>query len=151
MYQNLYSSRKQISLALSHGSRSQIVAAKALKIPILSLDDYEFSDQSLIRLVDRLLVPFPIPIQTWGRYASHVRHLPGLKEELYLCGFQPHPIEGYAEKLSGVNILFRPESPSAHYHTNQSTVLQVAILELISKQKNVKLTIMPREKEQANY
>jgi hypothetical protein len=149
LYRFLFSSRKKYKLALSHGSRSQIITSKLLGIPMLSLDDYEHSDQSLVRFMDVLLVPFPIPLQIWGRNAGRVSHYPGLKEELYLCDFQPKEIIGDFNNISGIKILFRPESSTAHYHSDQSQVLQNAILEYISGHENIELVILPRDNAQS--
>lgn len=101
------------TLALSFGSRSQIMAARLLGFPVICLEDYEYSNQSLVRFVDHLLVPFPIPKSSWGRNASRVVHLPGLKEELYLCGFKPSLRLPELDD-ERVHILFRPEGRLTH-------------------------------------
>lgn len=142
--------RKNIAFALSHGSRSQIIAAHFLGIPIVSLDDYEFSNQSLIRFMNHLLVPFPIPKETWGRYANKIINYPGLKEELYLSDF--NSVIGSIKELQGVNkvkILFRPESRFSHYRSSLSQILQEAIINHVSGNKKVILVMLPRDDEQA--
>ena len=151
LYLHLSTLKKGIGLALSHGSRSQILAAHYLGLQVLSLDDYEFSDQSLIRFVDHLLVPFPIPKVTWGKYSNRVEHYPGLKEELYLCNFKPTS-DGFEtlETIDKVKILFRPEGPFSHYRSSQSKILYNAILEFVSSQPEGFLVLMPRDKDQSN-
>jgi len=146
----MFGRRKGVGLALSHGSRSQILAAHYLGIPLVSLDDYEFSDQTLVRFVDDLLVPFPIPKETWGRYADRVTHYPGLKEELYLCRFAPddHELKNVG-RPDQVKVLFRPEGRFAHYRSTQSEVLQDAILGYLSKRSNVLVVLLPRDVVQA--
>jgi predicted glycosyltransferase len=140
--------RKTLNLALSHGSRSQILAARLLGIKIVSLDDYEHSDQTLVCFVDSLLVPFPISQDHWGRYAGKVVHYPGLKEELYLSKFVLG--KSLPELSTGrVNVLFRPEGWATHYHTQRSEVLQRAILDFLCNQENILLTLLPRDQRQA--
>jgi uncharacterized protein len=137
--------RKDVALALSHSSRSQVLAAHFLGISVLALSDYEYSNQSQVRFVDRLLVPFPINPQVWGRYAGRVQHFPGLKEELYLCGFRP--AEDAVPELSGVGdvkVLLRCEGRSTHYHSAKSEVLQEAVLERLVD-RNVYLVLLPRD------
>jgi predicted glycosyltransferase len=142
--------RKQIALALSHGSRSQILAARLLDIPIVSLDDYECSDQSLVRFVDHLLVPFPIPRDVWGSNANRVTHYPGLKEELYLCDFEPSSQDPSELRDGGyVYALFRPEGRFAHYGSENSSVLQRAVLNHLASRPHVFLVLLPRDTVQA--
>jgi len=142
--------RKSIGLALSHGSRSQILAAHYLGIPSVSLDDYEFSDQTLVRFVNHLLVPFPIPKETWGRYSDRVTHYSGLKEELYLCRFVPdeHDLEGVG-RPDQIKVLFRPEGRFAHYRSKQSEILQEAIWDYLGKHSDILVALLPRDTAQA--
>ena len=149
LYLKLVGMRRNIALALSHGSRSQILAAHYLGIPVISLDDYEFSDQTLVRFVDQLLVPFPIAKDVWGRYSDRVTHYPGLKEELYLFNFRPDS-SGLRElkDTDKIKILFRPEGRFAHYRSTHSEVLQFAILNYLSGRSNIFLILLPRDEVQ---
>ena len=53
---------KHISLAVSHGSRSMVLAARWLKIPVLTMYDYEFTETGIFnRFSTRVLVPDTIP------------------------------------------------------------------------------------------
>ncbi len=146
----MFSKRKDIGLALSHGSRSQILAAHYLGIPLVSLDDYELSDQTLVRFVDHLLAPFPIPKETWGRYADKVTHYPGMKEDLYLCRFAPNDHElKEVGRRDQIKVLFRPEGRFAHYRSLQSEILQAAIIGYLGKHSDVLVTLLPRDAVQA--
>jgi predicted glycosyltransferase len=139
---------QQIDLALSHCSRSQIIAARLLGVKIISMDDYEHSDQSVVRFVNSLLVPFPIPKEHWGHNAGKVVHYPGLKEEFYLSRFTPG-VE-IPELCNGrVNILFRPEGRSTHYHSQLSEILQRAILDYLSGREDALVVLLPRDAWQA--
>jgi len=150
LYMRLLRTRKRVGLALSHGSRSQTLAGHYLGIPVVSLDDYEFSDQSLVRFVDRLLVPFPIPRDIWGRYSDRVSHYPGLKEELYLCGFRQDPSgSGAWGRPDQIKVLFRCESRFAHYHSAQTAIMQGAILRHLGQHPGVFLVLLPRDNLQA--
>ncbi|RLG01178.1 hypothetical protein DRN58_02300 [Thermococci archaeon] len=144
--------KKQIKLAFSHGSRAQIIAAKLHRIPMLIMDDYEYSNQFFVRFVDKLLVPFPISKEVWGKYSRKVVHYPGLKEEIYLANFNfkseeiPKEILGKKEK---VVIIFRPESRLAHYYSYQSSILQRMIIKKFAANKDrIFVVVFPREKEQ---
>lgn len=139
-----------LKVALSHGSRSQILAGKRLGLRVVSLDDYEHSDQSLVRFVDDLLVPFPIPVETWGRQANKVLHYPGLKESLYLCDFSPD-LRGL-ERLNeagGAIVVFRPEGTTTHYRSAQTSKTEAAILASLARAEGVFVVVLPRDSQQA--
>jgi len=150
LYLAMLPQRHSLGLALSHGSRSQIIAAQPLGIPVLTLDDYEFCDKSVFRFVDRHLMPFPIPKEAYGRYARRVEWYPGLKEDLYLCDFDP--ARSHVPELppddERVRVLLRPEGRFTHYRSAQSAVLQEAILEHLAAQPGVFLVLLPRDAEQ---
>lgn len=151
LFRYFFFKKNNICLALSHGSRSQILAAYMLNIPVITLDDYEFSNQSLTRFVDHLLVPFPIPKNIWGRYKHKIEHYPGLKEEIYLHGFKPKDLKiPELEDNKLVKILFRPEGQFAHYHSENSALLQKAILKHLTQFSDILLILLPRDKTQGD-
>ena len=141
-------SRHRIALALSHGSRSQILAARLLGLKIISMDDYEHSNQSVVRFVDFLLVPAVIPKDHWGPYAGKIVHYPGLKEDLYLS-HSARKLRCPELETGRVNVLFRPEGPKTHYRAAVSEVLQSAILDYLGQKENILLVLLPRDAVQA--
>ncbi|MBN2860293.1 MAG: DUF354 domain-containing protein [Sphaerochaetaceae bacterium] len=137
-------------IGISHASRSQLLAGKMLGVPVVILDDYEHSDQSLVRFASRLLAPYAIPAEVWGRHSSKVVQYPGIKENLYLTGLTMSndlPPDVLANPDS-VILLFRPESGTAHYHSEESARLQREILDMISMRKGVLVVVFPRCEEQ---
>ena len=80
-----------IRVAVSHGSRSLILAAKWLKIPILTMYDYEFTETTIFnRLSDKVLIPERIPDRTLDKIKlpapKRIKYA-GYKEELYLSHY----------------------------------------------------------------
>ena len=54
-----------VKVAVSHGSRSMVLAAKWLKIPIITMYDYEFTETWIFNhFSDRVLIPDQIPDRT---------------------------------------------------------------------------------------
>lgn len=151
LYFSLFGTRNNIGLALSHGSRTQALAARCLGIPVVGMDDYEFSNQSFVRFMDNLLVPFPIPRDIWGRRSDRIVHYPSLKEELYLCKFKPCQQESTPEfgDPQQIKVLFRPEGRFAHYHSPQTGILQDAILQYLAHRRDILLVLLPRDELQA--
>ncbi len=149
LYRRMHGRRAQVGLALSHGSRTQALAAHYLGMRTVALNDYEYSDQSNAPFVDHMLMPFPIPRETNGRFADRVVSYPGLKEELYLCTFQPRPTGlPEMENTGGIRVLLRPEGRFTHYRAAQSEVLQRAILGYLAQVPEIFLVLLPRDPEQ---
>ena len=138
------------TLGVSHASRSQLITGKILSIPVAILDDYEYSDQSLVRFANTLLVPESIPSSIWGKDSGKVVKYPGFKENLYLSGFQPEevPLLSSSMAKNKVIVLFRPEGRTTHYHSEHSVVLQNQIIKKISSRPNVLVIAFPRDIEQ---
>ncbi len=149
LYLRLFPRRSQVALAVSHGSRSQMAAAHYLGIPVLVLDDYEYTDKWVLRFAQHHLMPFPIPKEVYGRYADRTVWYPGLKEDLYLCDFQPGPTRpAELGDDSRVRVLLRPEGRFTHYRSTQSEVLQGAILDYLAQHEEVLLVLLPRDEGQ---
>lgn len=137
------------TLAISHGSRSQALAAYLKNIPVLSLDDYEYSFKYFNMFVTDLLTPSVIPKDEWGFFRKKVTHYPGLKEELYLWNIKNYSsISCDLIKNDRINILFRPEGKFTHYHSEKSRELQDRILKLFSERKELYIILLARDKEQ---
>lgn len=132
-------------LALSHGSRSQVIAARLMGITRVCMDDYEYSDQSLVPLMDALIVPEAIPAGTWGRHSRKVLHYPGIKENIYLHGWKlPVHLPGRE-----VIVLLRPESTSTHYHSEKSSELLEGIVDFLVSTGDVRVLLVSRNVSQS--
>jgi predicted glycosyltransferase len=143
-------SRTRVLMALSHGSRSQLLAARWLGIPAITLDDYEASFQGFNRLAYRLLCPSVIPRDAWRGASTRVTHYEGLKEEIYLHGWRPSGALPAVLKNdpTRVAVLVRPEAPLAHYHSKVSKVLQDLVFERLSASRGLFVVLLPRSEEQ---
>jgi predicted glycosyltransferase len=151
---------KHVSVAVSHGSRSMVLAARWLKIPVLTMYDYEFTETRLFnRFSTRVLVPDTIPdvvldeigIPQWKR-----TKYPGIKEEVYVRSFQPDPDfrtrfvaeHGHANDASKVLATLRPPATTANYHAGKGEVLFDDLLHLLLNTDHVLTVIVPRTHEQ---
>ena len=140
----------KIVLAISHGSRSQMLASFLSRVPAVTLDDYEYSFQGFNRFARHLLVPEVIPRAAWGRDGSRVVHYPGLKEELYLTGWLANRQEPDQVPLpaDAVRVLLRPGSESAHYQSERTERLQAAVLDRLAGCAKLGLCLIPRDRAQ---
>ena len=75
-------------LAISHGSRSQLILCKALNINTLYMTDYEFSKLLPFAMPRHLLLPRMLEGLTFGVPDSRVAYYDGIKEDIYVPGFQ---------------------------------------------------------------
>jgi predicted glycosyltransferase len=85
---------RRFDLALGHGSNDVTVAAAALRIPSVTMFDYEWAavqHHVNCRLARTVIVPDAIPPARLARYgaSAKLRRYPGLKEEYYLADFEP--------------------------------------------------------------
>src|SRR5579859_4557897 len=84
---------KGIDLAISHGSRTMVLAAKSLGIPVITCYDYEhISSRFFHWFSEKICVPQVIPAEFWKQQGVDTAQLiqySGLKEELYVYGFRP--------------------------------------------------------------
>ncbi len=122
-------SGKAVTLALSHGSRTQLLAAASMGIRSLVMDDYEYSDQVLARfLASGMLVPRAIPeerLVAAGIRMNRLMRYDGFKEQIYLPDFAPDPHVRSRLGISDETILvtMRPPSIAANYHDPRSEEL----------------------------
>jgi predicted glycosyltransferase len=93
---------RRFDIALGHGSNDVSVAAAILRVPSVTMFDYEWATVQHnvnCRLAKAVVVPDAIPPARLQRYGAKgkVRAYAGLKEEYYLADFEPDP--GVLEEL----------------------------------------------------
>jgi predicted glycosyltransferase len=150
---------RPIAVAVSHGSRSMVLATKWLKIPVITMYDYEYTETGIFnRFSDLVLVPDGIPNQMLdeiGLPAAKRRKYQGIKEELYAKDFLPDPdirsrlLKQNRVPESSILVVLRPPAVSANYHFKKSEVLLDDVLHFLLNARNVFTVIVPRTAEQA--
>jgi predicted glycosyltransferase len=148
------------AVAISHGSRSMVLAARLLRIPVVTMYDYEFTETRIFNTFsDRVLVPDGIDDEVLDRIGLPRKKrykYPGLKEELYMREYVPDP--EFRAKLSiggereiptdSVLVVLRPPASTANYHDTRSDAIFKALLLHLNVQDKFTV-IVPRTKEQA--
>lgn len=141
---------RKIDLAISHGSRTQLIAAKKNNIKSLLMLDYEYTESKIFNLLaDKILVPIYIPdnrLKNAGFNLNKIIRYNGFKEELYLNDYTPDLT--LRSKINVLNqeilVVFRPPSMVGNYHDPKSEELLVSGLEYFSANSNVKCIIVNR-------
>jgi predicted glycosyltransferase len=143
--------REKPSLALSHGSRSQLILAKLLGIPAAMIGDYEFSTLFAVVRPEWLIVPEVIPDAAVSGFKSKVLKYPGIKEDVYAPKFVPQSqiVEELGLGSGELIVTIRPPATEAHYHVPESDELFDEVLTYLAELPNIKMILLPRNEKQA--
>jgi uncharacterized protein len=143
--------RTKPALALSHGSRSQLITSRLLGIPSLIIGDYEFSKIFAVVRPDCLIVPQVIPDQALQSFSVPLLKYPGIKEDVYAHRFRPDPASARELGLDAdkVVVTVRPPATEAHYHVPESDEVFAAVLDFLGEHPEVRIVMVPRTERQA--
>jgi len=142
--------RERPALAVSHGSRSQLVVSKMLGVQSVIIGDYEFSTLFAGVRPDWLIVPQVIPDDAVSGFGSPVLKYPGIKEDVYAPRFLPQPAISDELGLNhgSVIVTIRPPATEAHYHVPESDELFLEVLDYLGERPDVKIVLLPRNHRQ---
>src|ERR1700758_5234301 len=76
--------REKPDLAVSHGSRAQLVAAALTRVPSVLMMDYEFARGLILGRPTWVMVAEPIPATRIAISGRQVLKYPGIKEDVYV-------------------------------------------------------------------
>lgn len=139
------------AIALSHGSRAQVLVCKALGVPTVMMHDYEHSTKTGFIRPSWTLMPEIIPNGAMSK--KHLLRYPGLKEDVYVPRFRPDPsilpLLGIAAGEFVVTL--RPPATEAHYHNPESETLFIAAIHFLSEKPGVRVVTLPRNAKQKEW
>lgn len=141
-------------VAVAHGSYDQPLAARRLRIPQLTMVDYEHHPAThlLFRAARRLLLPEAFPrelVNARGGRGKTWRYR-GLKEEVYLEDFDPTaalPAELDLADFGGKIVTLRPPAVGAMYHRDENPLFPQVVAHLAAQPDTMTL-ILPRHPSQ---
>jgi len=143
--------KEKPDLALSHGSRAQLLCSAMMGIPCIAIFDYEFA-RSLNFLHPNVwaMAPDVIPVAEGKMNQDRFIRYPGIKEDVYVPRFKAD--RGIRAAL-GLNeeelvVTLRPPADEAHYYKPESDELFQAAVEFLSRQPNLKMVLLPRNSKQ---
>ena len=144
--------RQRPDLALSHGSRAQIIACKTLGIPTVMMHDYEHSTKTGFLEPDWTITPDIIPDNAIGKRLDRRLTYPGLKEDVYAHRLQPDSsiLAELGIAKDELVVTLRPPATEAHYHNPESETLFTATLRMIQNQHRVRAVTLPRNDRQTS-
>jgi uncharacterized protein len=144
--------REKPVLALSHGSRSQLILSKLLGIPAVMIGDYEFATLFAFVRPGWLIVPEVIPDAALKSSKSRVMKYPGIKEDVYAPNFMPKPeiVKQLGLGDGQLIVTIRPPATEAHYHVRESDELFDEVLNYLGDLPDIKMILLPRNERQAD-
>jgi len=138
-------------LALSHGSRSQILICNLLRIPTVMVMDYEFAETPWLLRPRWEIVPSVLrDAHLQCKHPERVRTYDGIKEDVYVPEFKPDPTLGRQLELEADKLVVtvRPPATEAHYHNPESEAFFVEFMHRLVATPDTKAVLMPRNKSQ---
>ena len=147
---------KDISLAVSHGSRTQVVTAWRSAIRSVLMLDYEYTEKSIFNMLATvLLMPALIPnkrLSDAGFNLKKVVRYNGFKEEIYLKDFVPNSMFRSSINIDNKKILvtLRPPATLGNYHDEKSEGLFLKCLEYFSSFPDVHCLVVNRTTSNKN-
>jgi uncharacterized protein len=143
--------RRRPDLAVSHGSRAQVLVSKLLGIRTVMMHDYEFSTKTGFIEPDWILMPDVIPDHLMTGRTDRVVKYTGIKEDVYVPRFTPDPHLrsqlGISDKTLLVTV--RPPATEAHYHCASSDELFSATMQYLQEaQDDLRVVVLPRSTKQ---
>lgn len=142
--------KERPDISLCHGSRGCLITSRFLKIPNLTLTDYEFTASVPSMRPTWIMVPSVVPDDHLGRGGPKIMKYPGIKEDVYLARFKPD--QDLKKRLGippdALAITVRPPATEAHYHNPEAEVLLTAALNRFVADADTRIILLPRNKRQ---
>jgi len=141
---------KNFNVGVSHGARSLPPACWILRIPCITIYDYEYVSSAIFNhLSTKILIPEAISddiCQTMKMPKQKLCKYPGIKEELYLSDFKPDPnvLKDLDIPEEKVVVTLRPPATMAHYHNPKTETLFYELLNFLLRRKDAELVLLPR-------
>jgi predicted glycosyltransferase len=150
---------RRFGLAVGHNSYSQVLAARASGLRVVTSMDYEYqpANHLAFRLASRVIVPESFPEESLRRFGARpgrVIRYGGIKEDVYLSDFEPDPdFAGSLEGRFGIDlsrdtlVVVRPPASEALYHRFENELFGELLARLLP-QPNVKVVLLARSEAQ---
>ncbi len=151
--------------ALAHGSVDIAVVSRALRIPLVQMNDYEHAGlqrRISFRAARLVIAPDAIPVEAMERAGARRDRLfryPGLKEDYYLADFRPDPAVLAELRLTDLGIaaerktddrllaVVRPPPETSEYHAENP--LYDRVLDRLEGESAAVSVVIPRTAAQA--
>jgi uncharacterized protein len=143
-------SKARPDISVCHGSRGCLITSKVLKIPNLTMSDYEFTAAVPWMRPTWLLVPSVVPDDHLNGSGCKIMKYPGIKEDVYLPRFRPDADLTRRLRIpaDALVVTVRPPATEAHYHNPEAEQLLTAALNRFVADRDARVILLPRNKRQ---
>ena len=145
--------KQKPSLALAHGSRTQLVVSSLLGIPSLEIFDYEYTQELIFIGPTYTMAPEIIPDSPLKKERDRVTKYPGIKEDVYVSSYSPDPTIKTELNMDDKKVIvtIRPPATEAHYFCKASEQLFEAAMKFLLQKEETQLILIPRNKKQGDF
>ena len=143
--------REKPDIALSHGSRSQILLCNALRVPTIMMADYEHVRTPIFVRPGWEIVPAVLcRTRLHATRRDRILGYPGIKEDIYVPEFTPDPKVRKALGIDGARVVVtaRPPATEAHYHNPEAEALFAECINRVCSTAGAKAVLLPRNRRQ---
>lgn len=142
--------KEKPDLALSHGSRTQMLLASFLGIRSLEIIDYEYTKTLPLSRPDWMVVPEVLANGDIDMDKNRILQYPGIKEDIYVPTFTPDAAirEALSIQASDLVVTVRPPATDAHYFVSESQELFMKTMEYLESCGQARLILLPRNANQ---
>lgn len=142
--------RQRPRLALSHGSRSQILLSNLFRIPTILVMDYEYAQTIPFAHPRWMIVPMALAGKKLYSKEEYVRYYRGIKEDVYAPEFKPDPtlLKDLGLGQDEIVVTVRPPANEAHYYTPESDRLMLELMSRIRQTPGIRVVLLPRNQAQ---
>jgi predicted glycosyltransferase len=137
-------------LAVSHGSRSQLLICSLLRVPSVVIIDYEFAKGLVLLRPNWVMTPETIPDTAIHCDKRRLLKYPGIKEDVYVPRFKPDARLRTELGLDdrGLVVTVRPPANEAHYRSTESDMLFHEVITFLAAKPDVRIVLLPRNQRQ---
>jgi len=138
--------RQRPSLSLSHGSRSQSLLCKLIRVPAVEFFDYEHARTIPLAHSRWIIIPQVLPREKFYTKPKYIRYYRGIKEDVYVPEFKLD-LSLLAElglRQEEMVITVRPPANEAHYYNPESDALFIEFMSRICQTPGVRAALLPR-------
>jgi len=142
--------REGPDIALSHGSRAQVLLCNLIGIPTILAADYEHATVVPLVFPRWLILPDSLADTDLAKRTARVMYYRGLKEDVYAPLLRPDrsALESLGLKSNDLVVVVRPPADEAHYHSPESDVLLTELMSRLCTTDDTRVVLLPRNEHQ---
>jgi predicted glycosyltransferase/peptidoglycan/xylan/chitin deacetylase (PgdA/CDA1 family) len=142
--------RQRPGLALTHGSRSQLLLSNLFRIPTLLAVDYEHSKTIPLSNPLWMIMAEALSGEMMMAQTKYLRFYRGIKEDVYVPEFKPDPslLNDLGLNPDDLIVTVRPPADEAHYYNPESDILLLELMALIVRTPGIRAVLLPRNYRQ---